>query len=64
MTNAKHMNVRYDDQQVDKIFQEDDSTAYQNMENLKVLASTERKAFGVFEKDASSSSNVKWFDSL
>jgi hypothetical protein len=34
------------------------------MENLKVLASTERKAFGVFEKDASSSSNVKWFDSL
>jgi hypothetical protein len=34
------------------------------MENLKILASTERKAFGVFDKDVSSASNVKWFDSL
>jgi hypothetical protein len=34
------------------------------MENLKVLESTERKAFGVFEKDESSTSNPRWFDSL
>lgn len=64
MTNKKHINVRYDDQQADKIFQDDDSTPFKKMENLKILASTERKAFGVFEKDGSSTSNPKWFESL
>lgn len=36
MTNAKNINVRYDDQNADKIFQDDDSTPFQNMENLKI----------------------------